>query len=199
MRKDEFEFSIFWSPCEKTPWENPTVQPPVEETNIWGHPRPRRPPCRPMKRRVGLWGYTTVASTVTVCEISPRRQITMDLMFWRMIIKQWLNSRKYTQNITLSLGKWVRDVWAWGTAFRKSILTISNAMLYFHEFLIARGFPRMAILLMVLLNFLGTLLSRFSVFLGSKLSVSVEFWLDSEVDLCFIFVWFLMRAFSLSF
>ena len=126
MRKDGFEFSIFWNPCEKILWENPTVQPPQHQggTSIWGHQRPLRPLCLPMKRPVELWGFTTVGSTVTVCEISPLRQITMDLMFWRMIIKQWppMQRLKYTQNsssITLSLGKWVRDIW--GTAFRKSI------------------------------------------------------------------------------
>ena len=118
MRKDGFEFSIFWNPCEKIPWENPTVQPPQHHggTSIWGHQRPLRPLCLPMKRPVELWGFTTVGSTVTVCEISPLRQITMDLMFWRMIIKQWppMQRLKYTQNsssITLSLGKWVRDIW----------------------------------------------------------------------------------------
>ena len=118
MRKDGFEFSIFWNPCEKILWENPTVQPPQHQggTSIWGHQRPLRPLCLPMKRPVELWGFTTVGSTVTVCEISPLRQITMDLMFWRMIIKQWppMQRLKYTQNsssITLSLGKWVRDIW----------------------------------------------------------------------------------------
>ena len=106
MRKGEFEFSIFWNLCEKIPWENLTVE---AMHAVSDHPRPQRPLCQPTRRPVALWGCTIADIIAIVCEIF-RRQITMDLMHWRIMTQRL--RLKYTQIIiitTLSPGKWVRD------------------------------------------------------------------------------------------
>ena len=123
MRKGEFEFSIFWNLCEKIPWENLTVEAMHAASD---HPRPQRPLCQPTRRPVALWGCTTADNTAIVCEIF-RRQITMDLMHWRIMT---LRRLKYTQIIitTLSLGKWVRD--DGGTAFYKTISCLNSLLIW---------------------------------------------------------------------